>query len=80
VQPGRLERHWDYIRPQILKHWDRLTEYDLSSVAGRFDRLVGVIRQAYFPARSSLSIEADIRDWVVSRITEIENYSAKEGV
>lgn len=58
--------------PKIAGKWDRLTDRDLAGVGGDFDRLVELIRQRYSPSRSKLSIEAEIRDWVVDRIDELE--------
>lgn len=75
MQPNRLERCWEVVKPEILVRWDRLSGYDLNGVGYDFDRLVETIRQRYHPARSKLSIEAEIRDWIISRIAEFE----KEG-
>jgi hypothetical protein len=72
MQSTRFERHWQILKPEIVKHWDRLSVYDLAHVDGNFDRLVKVIRQCYSPSRSMLSIEAEIRDWIVKRFDEIE--------
>jgi len=72
MQTTRLQRHWSILKPQIVKHWDRLSPYDLAQVDGSFDRLVEVIRQHYSPSRSMLSIEADVRDWIVRQLDELE--------
>jgi hypothetical protein len=70
-----MERYWEKISPEILCKWDRLSKYDLEGVSGDFDGLVEVIRKRYSPLKSKLSIEAEIRDWLACRITEME----KEG-
>lgn len=70
--PNRLEKHWETIKPEILVRWDKLSPYDLTPVDGRFDRLVELIRHRYMPLRSQLSIEAEIRDWLVKKIAELE--------
>ncbi len=67
-----MERCWDEMVPKIADKWDRLTNRDLAGVGGDFDRMVELIRQRYSPSRSKLSIEAEIRDWVVDRIDELE--------
>jgi hypothetical protein len=72
MQQNRLQRQWKILEPEILKKWDRLTKYDLADVSGNYDALVDVIRNAYSPARTKLSIEADVRDWLTSRIDEKE--------
>lgn len=73
MQPNRLERCWDGVKAEILGKWDKLSEYDLKDVGGDFDRLVEKIRLCYEPDRSKLSIEASIRDWLVLKISELEN-------
>jgi hypothetical protein len=72
VLPNRLEKHWETMKPEILVRWDKLSPYDLVYVEGRFDRLVELIRHRYMPSRSPLSIEAEVRDWLVKKITELE--------
>ena len=72
MQQNRLERHWKLLEPEILKKWDRLTKYDLAGVGGDHDALVNVIRKTYAPERTKLSVEAEIRDWLTSRIEEKE--------
>lgn len=70
--PTRLERNWDLIRPLILRKWEVLSDYDLMAVEGRFDRLVEVIRKRCMPTRSALSIEAEIKDWILNCIENLE--------
>lgn len=72
MQSNRLQRQWKFIEPEILKKWDRLTKYDLAEVAGDYDALVDVIRNTYAPSRTRLSVEAEVRDWLTSRIDEKE--------
>lgn len=77
---SRLERCWEAIKPQILGHWDRLSPYDLAGVEGRFDRVVEVIRKRCMPEKSYLTIEAEIRDWLIERIKELEEGEEHEKV
>ncbi len=67
-----MERCWRSLKPEILARWDKLSEYDLTGIGGDFDGLVEIIRQRYFPGRSKLSIEAEIRDWLVLQMDELE--------
>jgi hypothetical protein len=69
---NRLERRWEFIKPQILGYWTDLSAYDLVGVEGRFDRLVEVIRKKCMPQRSHVVVEAAIRDWLIERIKELE--------
>lgn len=73
MQPNRLERVWKCVRPEILKRWPRLSGEELEATEGQFDLLVEAIRRAYFPGRSPLSLEGEIRDWLNERMDHYEN-------
>ena len=77
---NRLERRWEAIKPQVLANWDGLSPYDLTDVEGRFDRLVEVVRKKCMPQKSHLSIEAEVRDWLIKRIKELEEGDAHEKI
>ncbi len=68
MQPNRLERVWKFVKPEILNRWDKLTEDDLKICDYQYDLIVETIRKAYYPGRSHLSLEADIRDWLNGRV------------
>ena len=70
--PNRLQTNWERMKPRILTHWDRLTETDIENVNGAFDDLVELIRKRYKPDRSSITVEAKIRDWLYGEIRTIE--------
>ena len=42
---------WQQMKGQIKEQWGKLTDDDLQKVEGRFDRLVGVLRERYGYAR-----------------------------
>lgn len=73
MQPNRLERVWKFVKPEILKRWDHLTEEDLKSCVGEYDLIVEAIRKNYFEGRSHITLEAEIRDWLNERIFFYEN-------
>lgn len=73
MQPNRLEKVWKYLEPEILQKWNALTADDLESCDFKYDLVVEAIRKAYYPGRSHLSLEADIRDWLNSRVAFHEN-------
>lgn len=72
MQLNRLEKVWKYVQPEILEKWNRLNDEDLESCDGQFDLIVEAIRKNYFVGRSPLSLEAEIRDWLVERISFYE--------
>lgn len=61
------------MKPLILERWDRLGDSDLACVEGRFDRLIEVIRAQYYRGRSTITIEGEIRDWLLGTLKHIEN-------
>ncbi|MDO8528160.1 MAG: hypothetical protein Q7T03_10820 [Deltaproteobacteria bacterium] len=72
MQPNRLEKVWKFVKPEILKRWDRLTGDDLQACDYQYDLIVEAIRRTYFSGRSHLSLEGDIRDWLNERISFYE--------
>ncbi|MBI4125781.1 MAG: hypothetical protein HY466_07630 [Deltaproteobacteria bacterium] len=59
---------WKKIKPEILRRWGNLAEDDLEACACQFDLIVEAIRKTYFPGRSHLTLEGEIRDWLVERL------------
>ena len=74
MQPNRLERLWKEIKPEILKRWDQLAEDDLEACDYQFDLIVEAIRKTYYPGRAHITLEGDIRDWLVDRIQYYESH------
>ena len=76
MQPNRLERNWSFLKPEILKRWNQLTEEDLDGCDYKFDLIIEVIRKVYYPGRSHLTLEGEIRDWLIERIDFYERKAA----
>ena len=72
METNRLELYWPHIQPKALKRWDKLSSSDFESVAGNFDNFVEVIRRAYHPGRSKLTVEGYIRDWLFAELDALE--------
>lgn len=68
MQPNRLERVWAPLQSEILRRWPKLAQDDLAPCRGQFDLIIEAIRKRYFPGRSLLTLEGEIRDWLVERI------------
>ena len=73
MQPNRLERVWKFLQPEILNRWNKLSEDDLTACQYQFDLIIEIIRKTYFPGRSHLTLEGEIRDWMSERISFHEN-------
>ena len=72
MQPNRLERVWKKIKPEILAKWDDVSAEELELCEGQFDLVIEVIRKTCYLGRSHLSLEGEIRDWLLERITQYE--------
>ena len=59
MQPNRLERVWEFVKPEILRRWGKLTDDDLEATEGQYDLIVEAIRKTYFEGRSHLSLEGE---------------------
>lgn len=73
MQPNRLEKVWEFVKPEILKRWNKLTDDDLQACEGQYDPIVEAIRKIYFEGRSHITLEAEIRDWLNERVAFYES-------
>ena len=67
-QPNRLERVWPQVSKEILAKWNRLTPTELEDCRYQYDLIVDLIHRTYYPGRSPLTMEGDIRDWINEKI------------
>ncbi len=72
AQPNRLENMWPSIVASVLHKWDKVHPSDLEQCKYRFDSVVETIRKAYQLGRSHITVEAEIRDWLLSKIIQLE--------
>lgn len=72
MQPNRLEKVWKWVKPDLLKRWNKLTADEVEACEGQYDRLVETIRRIYFEGRSHITLEAEIRDWLNERVAFYE--------
>lgn len=79
MQQNRLERVWEFMKPEILRRWEKLTDDDLAATEGQYDLVVEVIRKTHFEGRSHLSLEGEIRDWLNERVYYYENRNESGG-
>ena len=57
----RVEGNWKQMRGRVKERWGELTDDDLTAIAGRRDRLEGVIQERYGYAKERARRE--IEDW-----------------
>jgi uncharacterized protein YjbJ (UPF0337 family) len=58
---ARVEGNWKQIRGKVKERWGELTDDDLTAIAGRRDRLEGMIQERYGYAKERARRE--IEDW-----------------
>ncbi len=73
--PNRLQNHWKQIKPFILQKWPHLTEADLESVDGEFDRLVKLVKERYDEHVQTVK-EAHIRFAILEMLSQLESEAA----
>jgi uncharacterized protein YjbJ (UPF0337 family) len=59
-----VEGKWMQFRGDVRSKWGKLTDDDLDQIAGKKDRLVGVLQERYGRRRDEA--ERDIDDWLSS--------------
>ena len=57
----RVEGNWKQMRGRVKERWGKLTDDDLTAIAGRRDQLEGLIQERYGYAREKARRE--IEDW-----------------
>jgi uncharacterized protein YjbJ (UPF0337 family) len=56
-----LQGQWKQIRGEAKSWWGKLTDDDLTRVAGKFDTLTGVLQEKYGYTRQQAEAEIDKR-------------------
>jgi uncharacterized protein YjbJ (UPF0337 family) len=68
---ARVEGNWKQMKGRVKERWGRLTDDDLTAIAGRRDQLEGMIQERYGYAKERARRE--IEDWyrsMESNLTE----------
>jgi|GEM_PF-4478308 len=72
MQPNRLQSQWRYIERKLRERYPRVPEAMWAQTEGRHDRIVDLVRDIYAAGRSSITIEAEVRDDLNAWVTEME--------
>ena len=70
----QLEGKWKQMKGSIRQQWGKLTDDDLEVIAGKRDRLIGMVQERYGYAKEEAQRRAD--EWVSS--LQYEPRPAKE--
>ena len=65
MSPAIFEAKWKQMRDQITGWWDKLSDNDVDTIAGRSDRLISLLQEKY--GYTSLQAEAEIARRMESR-------------
>lgn len=57
----QIEGKWKQYRGKALEKWGDLTDDDLDRIAGKRDRMVGLVQERYGKARAQA--ERDVDEW-----------------
>jgi len=58
----QIESHWDRVAGQVKAEWEKLTDDDLLTIAGKRPRLAARLQQRYGIVKGD--IEKQINDWL----------------
>ena len=58
---NRVEGNWKQFAGKVKERWGKLTDDDLTSIAGRRDQLEGKIQERYGLAKDQ--VKREVEDW-----------------
>lgn len=67
----RLEETWGAIKPRLIEKWGRLDSAQIDDIKGNYGKLVELFRDTYYPGRSVITVEAEIRGFINNELNEI---------
>jgi len=60
-----IEGKWRQVKGDVLVKWGKLTDDDLNQIAGKRDKLVGILQERY--GRKRDEVERDVDSWMSQR-------------
>lgn len=70
----QVEGNWKQIKGRVKERWGKLTNDDITAIAGRRDRLEGMIQERYGYARER--VRDEVEDWYRSLESSLEEQIA----
>lgn len=67
---SRVEGNWKQMKGRAKERWGKLTDDDLTTIAGRRDQLEGMIQERYGYAKGRA--QKEIEDWYGTVISNVE--------
>ena len=67
---NQIEGNWKQVRGNVKKHWGKLTDSDLTAIAGRREELEGKIQERYGYTKDR--VRKEIEQWHVSLRSELD--------
>ena len=57
----RVEGNWKQLKGKVIEKWGKLTDDDLEVVAGKREKLAGLLQERYGIAKDAA--EKQVKDW-----------------
>ena len=67
---NQIEGNWKQVRGNVKKHWGKLTDSDLTAIAGRREELEGKIQERYGYTKDR--VRKEIEQWHESLRSELD--------
>ena len=73
---GTDKRKWNQTKRAVKKQWGKLTDDDLTIIAGQRDQLVGKIQERYGIAKEET--DKQVKTWEAMKVNEPEDFESQE--
>jgi uncharacterized protein YjbJ (UPF0337 family) len=60
-----MQLNWPKLKPQIRRHWSKITEDDMAKMNGTAEELINVLRKRYGYGKAQAEIEID--NWLLKQ-------------
>ncbi len=71
----QIAGRWTEFKGKVRERWGKLTDDDLDTIAGRKDKLIGILQQRYGWAREHVQLQiADFEDSLRAFATKLSGY------
>lgn len=74
MQTTRLIQYWDRIRPKLETRWPEVPETKWQVMPQTYDEMIEIVRNAVYPGRSEITVEAEVRD-LINQLADSIEYS-----
>jgi uncharacterized protein YjbJ (UPF0337 family) len=73
MNSDQLQGKWKQLKGSLKERWGKLTDQDLETIAGKHEKLIGVIQERYGIAKEEAQKQVDDWNVVSSQPQDIES-------